>query len=157
MLQTSSVRAAMAARGALVTPWIFQDFATRHSWNPDVASRVAIMRQLASHMHDYYGDTPRGHRNADASLAWHLGFFCHYRQAEEEGDYEGNLPPLEALLRCTDVSIHARMVEGLAVARSDSEALRNLMLMARWEANSIAAAAQTSTKNSYLSKHYSRG
>ncbi len=157
MLQTSSVRAAMAARGALVTPWIFQDFATRHSWNPDVASRVAIMRQLASHMHDYYGDTPRGHRNADASLAWHLGFFCHYRQAEEEGDNEGNLPPLEALLRCTDVSIHARMVEGLAVARSDSEALRNLMLMARWEANSIAAAAQTSTKNSYLSKHYSRG
>jgi tRNA-dihydrouridine synthase 3 len=147
----------MAARGALVTPWIFQDFATRHSWNPDVASRVAIMRQLASHMHDYYGDTPRGHRNADASLAWHLGFFCHYRQAEEEGDNEGNLPPLEALLRCTDVSIHARMVEGLAVARSDSEALRNLMLMARWEANSIAAAAQTSTKNSYLSKHYSRG
>jgi len=156
MMQTPSVSAAMAARGALVTPWIFQDFATRHSWNPDVASRVAIMRQLASYMHDYYGDNPRGQRNADASLAWHLGFFCHYRQAEK-GEYEGSLPPLEALLRCTDVSIHARMVERLAVASSDSEALRNLMLMAECEASRIAAAAQISTKNSYLSRHYSRG
>ena len=157
MMQTPSVSAAMAARGALVTPWIFQDFATRHSWNPDVASRVAIMRQLASYMHDYYGDNPRGQRNADASLAWHLGFFCHYRQAEEEGEYEGSLPPLEALLRCPDVSIHARMVERIAVASSDSEALRSLMLMAVWEASNIAAAAQISTKHSYLSRHYSRG
>ena len=115
------------------------------------------MRQLASYMHDYYGDNPRGQRNADASLAWHLGFFCHYRQAEEEGEYEGSLPPLEALLRCTDVSIHARMVERLVVASSDSEALRSLMLMAEWEASNIAAAAQISTKHSYLSRHYSRG
>ena len=158
MLQTPSVSAAMAARGALVTPWIFQDFNTKSSWNPDVASRVALLRQLASYARDYYGDTPRGQRQADACLAWHLGFFCHYRPAVEDGgEYEGGLPRIEALLRCTDVSIHARMVEGLAVASSDSEALRNLNAVAKWEANTIAAAAQTSTKDSYLSRHYSRG
>ena len=40
----------MAARGALISPWIFSDWASGRAWQPDAATRVSVLRQLASYM-----------------------------------------------------------------------------------------------------------
>ena len=40
----------MAARGALISPWIFSDWASGRAWQPDASTRVRVLRQLASYM-----------------------------------------------------------------------------------------------------------
>ena len=87
---------------------------------------------------EYHGDTQSGRRLAEASLAWHLGFLCQYRQssscgAAAEGGAEGrrDIEPLEALLRCRDERIHMKMVDVLMHAQSDAQALRVMRLLAR--------------------------
>jgi len=42
----SQVDAVMVGRGALIKPWIFQEYATQQSWEPTLEDRVSIYRRL---------------------------------------------------------------------------------------------------------------
>ena len=71
----------MAGRGALIKPWLFQEYAEGRSFEPDAHERVGIYRRLVAHMKEYFGDDARGRGKAFYFLPWHFDFLTRYRSA----------------------------------------------------------------------------
>jgi len=69
----------MAGRGALIKPWLFQEWATGRAAEPDAADRIGIYRRLVGHMKAHFGDDARGRAKAWYFLPWHFDFFVRYR------------------------------------------------------------------------------
>ncbi len=69
----------MAGRGALIKPWLFQEWATGRAAEPDAADRVGIYRRLVGHVKAHFGDDARGRAKAWYFLPWHFDFFVRYR------------------------------------------------------------------------------
>lgn len=63
-MDQSGVDAVMVGRGALVKPWIFQEFADGRDWDPSAAERVALYRRLVCYMKEHFGDDARGRRKS---------------------------------------------------------------------------------------------
>jgi hypothetical protein len=78
-LADSGCLAVMAGRGALIKPWLFQEWATGRAVEPDAADRVGIYRRLVGHMKAHFGDDARGRAKAWYFLPWHFDFFVRYR------------------------------------------------------------------------------
>mmetsp|Transcript_16089 Transcript_16089/g.40885 ORF Transcript_16089/g.40885 Transcript_16089/m.40885 type:complete len:451 (-) Transcript_16089:81-1433(-) len=145
--------AMMVGRGALIKPWIFQEFKEGRELVLDAADRIGVYRQLISHMKDHFGNDAMGKRKAWYFLPWHFSFFCRYRPFpeelygakaaeypligtrqdlvdEERGETLEGLPLLERLLRCVDEELHEQIAHSLWDSESDAEALQALERLA---------------------------
>ena len=69
----------MAGRGALIKPWLFQEYAEGRAFEPDARERMGIYRRLVAHMKEYFGDDARGRGKAFYFLPWHFDFLTRYR------------------------------------------------------------------------------
>lgn len=69
----------MTGRGALIKPWIFEEFKEGRELSLGAAERIGVYRKLVSHMKEHFGDDDRGKKKASYFLAWHFNFFCRYR------------------------------------------------------------------------------
>ena len=141
----------MIGRGALVKPWVFQEFAENREIFLSAEERVVLVyRKLVKYMKEHFGDDDWGKRKAFYFLPWHLGFFCRYRPLPEEyfkyfsekqplistrwdsvavqeiGEDLSTLPSLERLLRCESTDAHEQMAEILWEAASDESAIEQL-------------------------------
>lgn len=80
-LEQNGCLAVMAGRGALIKPWLFQEYAEGRAFEPDARERVGIFRRLVAHMKEYFGDDARGRGKAFYFLPWHFDFLTRYRSA----------------------------------------------------------------------------
>jgi len=54
----------MVGRGALISPWIFDDIRNEQSWLPTAEERLEVYYSLASGYRDAFGDDERGKKSA---------------------------------------------------------------------------------------------
>lgn len=148
--------AMMVGRGALIKPWIFQEYKEGRELVLDANDRIGVYRQLISHMKEHFGDDEMGKRKAWYFLPWHFSFFCRYRPFPEEifgiqaaeypligtrqeivdenrGETLDDLPILERLLRCVDEDCHQQIAHCLWDSESDAFAIRALEKLAAEE------------------------
>lgn len=83
-LSMDGVDALMVGRGALIKPWIFQEFSTGRSFYPTAHQRIAVYYRLANYFKDHFGFDDYGKRHSFYFLPWHFEFFCRYRPLPEE-------------------------------------------------------------------------
>ena len=69
----------LCRRGALIKPWLFQEYKEGRELAPSAGDRVEIYRRLVAHMRQHFGDDARGKRAAFYFLPWHFNFFSRYR------------------------------------------------------------------------------
>lgn len=138
---TSGVQAVMVGRGALIKPWIFQEFHDGREWQPSAQDRIAVYRRLACYMKEYFGDDEVGKRHSWKFLPWHFDFLSRYMPLPEEEYGEtsidrpliqrrlerpDNMSPLEALLCDRHVETFDRIANILWDAHSDADAVGKL-------------------------------
>ena len=92
-MQESGVNAIMVGRGALIKPWIFQEFRESQEWHPSEAERIAIYRKLATYCKEYFGNDDVGRKLSWKFLPWHFNFFSRYMAFPEE-EYGSMTRPL---------------------------------------------------------------
>ena len=149
----SNVDGAMTGRGALIKPWIFQEFYTNTSIEFTAKERIELVYfRLTTFMKEYFGADAIGKRRFDLFMPWHIGFFCRYRPLDEavyrekaklspllqtrldialenEGTID-DLEPLERLLRCVSEEAHADIAEILFQSETSDEAIEKLTRIA---------------------------
>ena len=80
----SNVDGAMTGRGALIKPWIFQEFYTNTSIEFTAKERIELVYfRLTTFMKEYFGADAIGKKRFDLFMPWHIGFFCRYRPLDE--------------------------------------------------------------------------
>jgi tRNA-dihydrouridine synthase 3 len=140
----------MVGRGALIKPWIFQEFRERRSIEPTAEERVEIYHTFRGLMREQFGDDELGKKRFDDFFPWHMGFFCRYRPLPEEKfggraitdpllqsrlgfavEGESDLPLLEQLLRCEHEDCHVAISETLWNAVTPGEAVEALESLAK--------------------------
>jgi len=145
----SQVDAVMVGRGALIKPWIFQEYATQQSWEPTLEDRVSIYRRLTCYCQDHFGNDVMGRKKAWNFLPWHFDFFARYLALPEDqyGEYtagpliqmrkpslddssSSSIPPLEHLLSHRSNTAHDRIASILWGADSDQDAVMTLTAFA---------------------------
>ncbi|HEX5069051.1 MAG TPA: tRNA-dihydrouridine synthase family protein [Vicinamibacterales bacterium] len=111
-LQTSGCAAVMAARGVLITPWLFREWARGYE-DLSAEHRVALYRRYVALALEHWGDDEHGRTRLREFLRWHLGFWCRYAPRREDGSWpsmqqrEGSWEPrspLESWLARTDAA-----------------------------------------------------
>jgi tRNA-dihydrouridine synthase 3 len=129
-LTRSGCTAAMAARGALIKPWLFREVL---DGDLDISpeERIVIYRRYIALALRHWGDDEHGRTRIRQFLLWHLGFWCRYAPPRPDGTFpvmqqrESWTPrsPLEALLARSDEAAHAFLADALlADAAIDPEA-----------------------------------
>jgi tRNA-dihydrouridine synthase 3 len=152
-LELSNADGAMTGRGALIKPWIFQEFYENKSIEFTAKERIEFVYfRLTEYMKDYFGADKIGKKRYDLFFVWHIGFFCRYRPLDKNVyreraklnpllqtrldialENEGNiddLDPLERLLRCTSENAHVEIAEILWASETSEEAIEKLTLVA---------------------------
>ena len=130
-IETAGVDSVMVGRGALETPWVFDE----GGWEPDTMERVEVYRRLACYMKEHFGDDGRGRKMASYFFPWHFEFFCRHSPGKESmqsrlSDMDTNPPPLESLLACRDQRAHKRIAGILWDSRDDGDAVTKLTELA---------------------------
>lgn len=151
-----SVRAVMIGRGALISPWVFEEIRTQQTWLPTAEERAAVYWRCACLFKAHFGDDERGRRAANYFWPWHFDFFHRWRplpeehfldlashrplvQSSREVDQilcevvEGpldTLDPLEQLLRCPVKEAHRLIADTLWAASSSASAIQALRVLA---------------------------
>jgi tRNA-dihydrouridine synthase 3 len=106
----SGCAAVMAARGVLITPWLFREAATGYE-DLDGEARVAIYRRYVALALEHWGDDGHGRARIREFLRWHVGFWCRYARRRDDGTWPSMQQreaapvvrsPLEALLARSD-------------------------------------------------------
>ncbi|HUR32924.1 MAG TPA: tRNA-dihydrouridine synthase family protein [Vicinamibacterales bacterium] len=119
-LAASGCVALMAARGALIKPWLFREV-TEGNLDLTAEERIAIYRRYVQLARIHWGDDDRGHGRLHEFLLWHLGFWCRYAPPRADGTFpmmqhrESWTPrtPLEALLARADAAAHGFLADAL--------------------------------------------
>lgn len=112
--------AVMAARGALIKPWLFRE-ATEGNIDITDLQRVDIYRRYVALAKGHWGGDEHGVGRIREFLIWHLGFWCRYAPPRADGTYpamqrrESWIPrtPLEALLARSDAPAHEFIADRL--------------------------------------------
>ena len=156
--ERSGVAAMMIARGALIKPWIFQEFRERRELCLTPAARIEIYHRLATYFRDHFGSDELGHRRTMFFLPWHFGFFSRYRPLPQDPwqalSVEHPLlqtrdastvdrdesDPLTLLLADTNSELHLQMAQALWDAEGPDDAV------VRFEALATARAAAGETR-----------
>ena len=155
----------MVGRGALVTPWLFDEIRSGSTWLPTAEERAAVYYELAANYRTQFGDDARGKNAAFYFLPFHFNFLHRWRPLPEAAfgdlaarapliqsgrdvdarlrDLEGpDLPPLERLLRCAAGDAHDAIAHALWDGRDAADAVAALERLAT-EENLAAWAAPT--------------
>ncbi|DBA99467.1 hypothetical protein WJX82_010728 [Trebouxia sp. C0006] len=155
--------AVMTGRGALIKPWLFQEYKDQRELNPSTLERVGIYYQLVRYMKEHFGDDAKGRKKAFYFLPWHCNFFCRYRSLPEEtyatrslqqplistrvetadenlGESLDSLSYLERLLRCESEAAHEHLAAALWDSDNEQHAVSQLEKLAgehvpEWEAS----------------------
>ncbi len=110
-LRRSGCAGTMAARGALIKPWLFREVAQGAAEDPGPEARIAIYQRYVTLAKAHWGDDDHGLSRVRDFTRWHLAFWCRYRPPRADGTYpsmqereSGFAPrsPLEALLSRAD-------------------------------------------------------
>eukprot|EP00887_Chlorella_sp_A99_P001366 scaffold8.g1366.t1 len=120
----SGCAAVMVGRGALIKPWLFQEFKEGRELAPSAAERVGIYRRLVYRPMPEAVYGPLSLRQPLISTRWE-GVAC-----AELGERAEDLPPLERLLRCENEAAFGPMAEALWDSASDAEAVAALERLA---------------------------
>eukprot|EP01025_Chloroclados_australasicus_P057716 TRINITY_DN72090_c0_g1_i1.p1 TRINITY_DN72090_c0_g1~~TRINITY_DN72090_c0_g1_i1.p1 ORF type:complete len:388 (+),score=30.57 TRINITY_DN72090_c0_g1_i1:121-1164(+) len=146
--------AIMAGRGALIKPWIFEEFKHNKEIHLDAKQRIGVYRQLVAYMKEHFGNDERGKKKSWYFFPWHFSFFCRYRQLPEDiygnaetplmqrredlfdtqiGESLDNLQFLERLLRCQSVQAHEHIANIIWESTSDFNAINSLEQIGTWQ------------------------
>ncbi|KAI8466352.1 MAG: dihydrouridine synthase-domain-containing protein [Monoraphidium minutum] len=164
--------ALMVGRGALIKPWVFQEYKEGREISLDARERVGVYRQLVAHMKEHFRDDARGKKSAFYFLPWHFAWFHRYRAFPSEtyseasrqhpliatridladplvGETEEGLPLLERLLRSDHEAAHLAIADAIWDATSDADAAAALERLAAaelggWEAEARAGRGRAS-------------
>mmetsp|Transcript_30965 Transcript_30965/g.100877 ORF Transcript_30965/g.100877 Transcript_30965/m.100877 type:complete len:436 (+) Transcript_30965:3-1310(+) len=171
-MKASGCHAVLVGRGALIKPWIFQEFKEGRVLRPTDKERVGIYRRFVAYLKEAMGDDSMGKRKGMVFLPWHFSFFHRYRPLEPEfyAEYaqekplinlrmdlaalgeDQDLPPLERVLRSDKESIHQEIAEALWDATSDDDAvlaLENIATRAGPEGLMNGSGAETLTDDDH--------
>ena len=145
-VELSKVDAVMVGRGALIKPWLFDEFKTGRTWVPTSDERVSVYRRLAVYMREHFGDDAKGRRKAFYFLPWHFDFLSRFRPHPEEAfgalalaqpllqtrtdPFGDETPPLERLLGNKSPAAHALIADALWEAADDADGVRRLRALA---------------------------
>lgn len=119
-LARSGCTAAMAARGALIRPWLFREV-TEGTLDLSADERLTLYRRYVALAREHWGEDERGTMRIREFLLWHLAFWCRHAPPRADGTYpsmqlrESWTPrsPLEALLARSDAPAHAFLADAL--------------------------------------------
>lgn len=119
-LERSGCSAAMAARGALIRPWLFREV-SEGPLDLSAEERMAIYRRYVEFAREHWGTDERATGRIREFLLWHLAFWCRHAPPREDGTYptmqqrETWTPrsPLEALLARADAPAHGFIADAL--------------------------------------------
>jgi tRNA-dihydrouridine synthase 3 len=119
-LATSGCTAAMAARGALIRPWLFREV-TEGPLDLSAGDRLIVYRRYVALARAHWGDDERATARIREFLLWHLAFWCRHAPPRADGTFpsmqqrETWTPrsPLEALLARADGAAHAFLADAL--------------------------------------------
>ncbi|PNW77131.1 hypothetical protein CHLRE_10g423400v5 [Chlamydomonas reinhardtii] len=142
----SGCTAVMAGRGALIKPWIFQEYKEGREWLPSTEERVGVYRLLVSYMKEHFGDDERGRRKAWYFFPWHFDFLNRYRPLPEAvyGAASREHPLIMTRMDLTDARVGEEGPEGLGWAerllRCEHPESHEAIASALWEAASDADA-----------------
>jgi tRNA-dihydrouridine synthase 3 len=104
--------AVMAARGALIKPWLFREVESGYL-DLDGQARLALYRRYVALARAHWGDDAHGSARIREFLRWHVGFWCRYARRRDDGSWPSmqhreEAPvvrsALEALLARADVA-----------------------------------------------------
>jgi tRNA-binding EMAP/Myf-like protein len=153
------IDALMVGRGALIKPWIFEEFSSGCSIEPAAEDRIVIYHRLSQYFKEHFGADEYGKRHSFYFLPWHFGFFCRYRPLPEilfrdmainapliqntrlvddflkssplsQRDQLWSQAPLEKLLRSDDTAIHMQISELLWGSLTSEDAVASLRAFA---------------------------
>jgi tRNA-dihydrouridine synthase 3 len=119
-LRDTGCAAVMAARGALIKPWIFEDFAHGADRPRTGEERLAIYRRWVSHALEHWGDDEHGFVRLRAFLEFHVDWWRRYVPEDAAADGAGGMQSrtsfeprdaLEAVLAAPDDEGIARACE----------------------------------------------
>lgn len=140
-MEHSGVDAIMVGRGALIKPWIFQEFKNNCEWEPTLEERVDVYFTLVQYMKEYFGDDDLGRKKTWKFLPWHFSFFTRFKAYPKEPFEEQSLtsplihqridiadtaPPLEVLLSHRAEETHKLIAAALWDSDSASNAVQRL-------------------------------
>jgi tRNA-dihydrouridine synthase 3 len=144
-MEETGVNACMVGRGALIKPWIFQEFKDRQEWEPTLSDRIEIYYKLTSYMKDYFGSDDLGRKKASYFLPWHFSFFNRYRSYPEESFCDESLTsplihrrielpddalPLDILFQHSSEDAHTMIADTLWNSGSSADAVQQLQKLA---------------------------
>ena len=144
-MKESGVHACMVGRGALIKPWIFQEYRDHKAWEPTLADRIEVYYRLTSYMKEYFGDDELGRAKTWKFLPWHFSFFSRYQPFPMESCAEASLSaplihnridvpndatPLDILFYHRSEEVHERIADSLWNSDSSANALDNLQILA---------------------------
>ena len=119
-LQQTGCTGAMAARGALIKPWLFREV-DGDVLDLSAEQRLEIYRRYVELALKHWGEDEHGRTRIREFLLWHLAFWCRYAPPRADG----TLPqmqhretwsprsPLEALLARADIAAHGFLADAL--------------------------------------------
>ncbi len=81
--EETSVRSFLVARGALIKPWIFKEFADDAPWNPNMIERWEVLRKFVEFGQEHFGDDEKGMKRVRRFFLWHWDFWNRYRPLTE--------------------------------------------------------------------------
>ena len=101
----------MVGRGALVTPWLFDEIRSGSTWLPTAEERAAVYYELAANYRTQFGDDARGKNAAFYFLPFHFNFLHRWRPLPEAafGDLAARAPLIQS---GRDVDARLRDIEG---------------------------------------------
>ena len=123
-MQESGCASVMLGRGVLIKPWLFAEIRDGRTWLPSAEERIEVYARFIGYCKEHFGNDEKGRKKAHFFLPWHFGFFCRWRPMPESifeerarkypllqsrVDTDGELPPLERILRDTRAEVHQRL------------------------------------------------
>lgn len=135
-IEEAGVDSVMVGRGALIKPWIFQEFRDNQVWEPDVQDRIAVYRTLSTYMKEHFGDDDMGRKKSWYFLPWHFEFLCRYIPLPEKefGPRSIERPLIQTRLRLGSDDLELSTLEILLSHRSPDT--HKLIAAALWESTS---------------------
>ena len=119
-LTETSVRSFLVARGALIKPWIFAEFADRQPRDPSAAGRWQVMRRYFELATEHFGDDQKGLDRIHRFFLWHMQFWIRWRPWTH-GQYLAQLPNSLIQARAPEVSGDPEMILLASEDESDHE------------------------------------
>lgn len=149
-IKESNVDSVMVGRGALIKPWIFQEFKQQQTLDVSAEDRIQIYRTLTQYMKDHFGHDEWGRKKSWNFLPWHFEFFSRYTYHPEEQFEEiskeitliqnnrrgteilsSDMTPLELLLSNRSPDAHDLIAAELWESHSNSDAISRLNRLAK--------------------------